>query len=235
MTVLVGKEQLVRNIVRLRRAEMLCPASEDIAAVRTDLERVAGPTVARAMAARLLGVSQTALDRWIARGDIPAVMTPAGRREVPLRALVELVEAVEARVERHPLASVLRQRRSDAERLDPRALLPARYRGSGDHHGHRGAELRALAYHRAVARRLDERIVRDALQRVRTWRSEGKLDPRYADEWEQVLSSPLPRIAKLIGSDSERARQLRQSSPFAGALSEPERRRALEAVGQPAP
>ena len=84
------KEQLLNHVVRLRRAEQQpSPANEDIVAVRGDLERAIGPTVRRAMAARLLGVSQTALDRWIAQGDIPSVLTPDGRREVP----------------RHPLSS----------------------------------------------------------------------------------------------------------------------------------
>ena len=163
-------------------------------------------------------------------------MTRKGRREVPLHALVDLVEAVEEHKrtsgDRHPLASVLRRRRSDAERLDPLTILPRRYGGSGGAHGHRDAELRSLAYHRVVAQRLDDRIVDDALHRVRRWRSAGRIDPRYADQWEEILSWPLPRIAKLITRDSQRARDLRQSSPFAGVLGERERRRVLEAVAQ---
>ena len=233
---LVGeKEQLVNNVIRLKRAERVCPGSEEILAVRRDLERAAGATVRRAMAARLLGVSQTALDRWIAQGDIPSVLTPESRREVPLHALVDLVEAVDERKrttdDRHPLASILRQRRSDAERLDPQIILPRRYRRRERVHGHRGAELRSLAYHRAVAQRLDERIVEEARQRLERWRSEGKIAPRYASRWEEILSRPLPQTARFISSDSQPARDLRQSSPFAGTLSERERRRILELVG----
>lgn len=234
MSLIADKEQLFRHIVRLKRAEQLSPAREEIAAVRSDLERTVGPTVRRAMAARLLGVSQTALDRWIAQGDIPSVITPSGRHEVPLRALIQLVEAVEEEKRsgdgRHPLASVLRQRRSVAEQLDPRMILPTRYLRRDRNRGHRRAELRSLAYHRAIGQRLDAQLAGEALDRLREWRSEGKIDPRYAEQWEEVLSRPLPRIAKLIGSDSERARELRQNSPFAGLLSEPERRRVLETV-----
>lgn len=224
----------MRDVVGLRRAERRCGPDEDIRAVRADLERRIGPTVRRAMAARLLGVSQTALDRRIARGDIPSVVTRTAGREVPVHALVDLVEAVEKARQAggagRPLAQVLRRQRADADRLDRREILPPRDRSPGRERGHRSAELASLAYHRAVVQRLDRGIVDDARHRLRRWRSEGRIDPRYGEPWEEVLSRPLPQIAKLIGADSPRARDLRQSSPFAGALSEPERRRVLELI-----
>jgi hypothetical protein len=106
------KERLAKSLVRLRRAARLSSCKEDIHAVAVELERMVGPTVMRASAARLLGVSQTALDRWISAGDIPTVMTPVGRYEVPLRALVELIEEVDERGgAKNSLASVLRARR----------------------------------------------------------------------------------------------------------------------------
>ena len=233
---IASKEQLVRNIVRLRRAERASAANDDIVAVRADLERTVGPTVARAMAARLLGVSQTALDRWIAHGDIPAVMARTGRHEVPLHALVDLAEAVQdcsqTGDDRHPLAAVLRERRSDADCLDlPKILPPSKFRDRPEH-GHRRAELRGLAYHRTVAARLDRRLVDDALHRLGRWRTEGKIDSRYADRWEEILSWPLPRIASLISRDTQPVRDLCQNSPFAGALTERERRRVLDAVSR---
>jgi transposase-like protein len=236
MPPLASKEQLLTNLVRLRRAERLAAHDEDIAAVRGDLERTVGPTVRRAVAARALGVSQTALDRWIAQYDVPAVITPAGRREVPLRPLVDLIEAVEERRgkdgHRHPLASVVREHRSAAQQLDLARILPSRYLRGWRKHGHRGAELRGLAYHRAVAQRLDERMVRDASDLLQRWRSEDRLDGRHADRWEEVLSWQLPRIARFLGEDSQRARDLRQSSPFAGMLNEHERRRVMDRVAR---
>ncbi len=234
MGAVAEKERLINDIVRLRRAERLCPRNEDIVTVRENLERAVGPTVRRAMAARLLGVSQTALDRWVARGDVSTVVTPTAGREVPLGALVDLIEAVEgargATDDGHALAAVLRGRRADAGRMDPEKILPPRLRRRGRERGHRSAELRSLAYHRAVAQRLDRRITEDALGRLRQWRSEGKIDHRYAEQWEEILSRPLPQIAKLIARDSQRWRDLRQSSPLAGTLNEQERRRILEMI-----
>jgi hypothetical protein len=230
------REQGIINLVRLRRAERGSRETKDIAAVRADLERALGPTVPRAVAARALGISQTALDRWIAHGDIPAVVTPVGRREVPLRPLIELVVTVDERKhdtdDRHPLASILRERRAEAQRLDPNKVLPPRYRRHIEVGGHRRAELNGLAYHRAVAQRLNGQLVEQARERLRRWQTEGKIAPLYGEQWEQVLAQPLTEIRRLISRDDERSRDLRQNSPFAGSLTEPERRRVLETVGQ---
>jgi len=81
---------------------------------------------------------------------------------------------------------------------------------------------------RCVAR--DEQIVRDARSRLTRWRSQGKIDPRYARAWEEILAMTPAQIAQTIAADTPRMRDLRQNSPFAGALNEPERRRVLAAV-----
>jgi len=231
MGVIADREQLIRNILRLRRAERASLLSEDIAAVRADLERAVGPTVSRALSARLLGLSQTALDRRIGQGDLPVVMTARGRREVPLSALVELVEEVEeqrrAAAGARPVAAVIRHRRADAERLDPHMMVL----GDRPRTGHGSAEARSLAYHRAVAQRLDRATVEEARHRLRRWQREGRIDPRYAERWEQLLGGPLSTVRDVISEDSQKSRDLRQSSPFAGTLTTQERRRVLDAVG----
>jgi excisionase family DNA binding protein len=223
--------EVVEQIVRLRHAERAAdlPVRTEIAPVLDFLERIAGPTVRPAEAARILGVSQPALHRWIEKGEISAVRTPEGRREIPLSELVELLEEVDAgraRGVNRPLSAVIKERqRRSAEAIDVDRLLPPR-RGRS----HRAAELQALAYHRLVAERLDERLVEDASRRLRRWRAESRIDPRWGDEWERILASPLSFMARAIGADSPRARELRQTSPFAGALTEQERRALTRAV-----
>lgn len=226
--------EAIESILRLRRAEALVDRSfrAEIAAVRDFLERLVGPTVRPAEAARLLGVSQPALNRWIDKGEISAVVTPEGRREIPLSELVQLLEDLEQTRDdpsvRRPLASVIRERqRRSAEAIDLDRLLPRRRNRS-----HRTAELQALAYHRLVAERLDEKIVDDARRRLARWRQDDRIHPRWAEEWERILAMPLPRIARAISADTVRGRELRQTSPFAGALTEQERRRLVEAVEQ---
>jgi hypothetical protein len=223
--------QTIEEILRLRRAEGLADPllRGELKSVRAFLEDLAGPTVSRAQAARLLGVSQTAFDRWINKGEVSVVITPRGRREVPLSELVGLLEEIRQlgdRGGRRPLAAAIRARhRRSAETADLDRLIPRRGR-----RGHRVAELQALAYHRLVAERLDEDLVDDARRRLRKWRSEGRIHPRWSEEWERILALPLPRIAKAISADTKRMRELRQTSPFAGVLTEQERRRLLRAV-----
>jgi len=225
------KQQLFEDIVRLRRAEREVPENRDLVAVRSRLERELGSSVSRTLAGRLLGMSHTAVNRWIKSGDIPTVVSRSGRHEVPVPALVDLYEAVEreralGKRRRHTLEPTLTSSRHRARRLQPRELV-SQDSGAG---GHRPAELRSLAYHRALAKRLRRADVDDALHLIWQWSDSGSIDARYATAWEQVLRSPLPEIRRIITEDSQRGRDLRQTSPFAGVLSEPERRRILTEI-----
>jgi excisionase family DNA binding protein len=61
---------------------------------------------------------------------------------------------------------------------------------------------------------------------------------KWLDEWERLLNGPVDRILAALTDRSLRGRELRQNSPFAGALTEEQRRTALEAwrsndVGNP--
>lgn len=212
------REQLLPALLAVRRAQRRQPDDADLATTRAELERALGPTLGRAASARLLGVSQTALDRWIAHGEVPTVLTPSGRRAVPLAVVLDLLDALAQRPEgeRHPLAAVLRASSNDAGAQPPRTAG-----------GHRRAEQRALDYHRAVARRLDDRTVADALARLRRWEADRRIHPRYAREWDELLTGPRARLREAIAADDHEAAALRQSSPLAGALGEPERRTAL--------
>src|SRR6185436_15708270 len=89
---------------------------------------------------------------------------------------------------------------------------------------HRLAEQRSLAYHRIVADRLiaDPGLLTRARARVADWMTtEPQAD--YVRAWADLLSRPLPEITRFLVDDGERARELRQSTPFAGALDARER------------
>ena len=233
MTSVTESKRLIEGIVSLRRAERIPDAARDVSPVRRDLEARLGPTLSRSRAAQVLGVSQTALDRWVAAGQIPIVMTPGGRREVPRQLIVELRESIDelrrAGRARHPLAAALAARRNDAAKVG--ADRPPRDSNQPlTPHGHRTAERRSRALHEIVAERLDEQTVEEARERIERLAAEGRMHPRYAERWRELLSRPIAEIAAAISADDELGRDLRQNSPFAGVLNEQERRRIIETV-----
>jgi hypothetical protein len=227
------KKWLFKQILRLRRAEREAPQSREIVAVRADLEDELGGTLAPSLAASLLGVSHTALRKWIKSGDVPLVLSSKGRREIPVGALVDLYESVReeresGRRRRHTLEPTMTTARERARSLDPKELLGDQ---PADTDRHRRAQLRNLAYHRALAGRLRRSTVDEAKHVLWGWRDKGLIDPWYADQWEEILAKPIPEIRRILASDEPAADDLRQNSPFAGLLSEPERRRILQEIG----
>lgn len=90
---------------------------------------------------------------------------------------------------------------------------------------HRLAEERSVAYHRAIAERLRHQpeVLEKARQRVQTWLTSGAGAPFYARKWSEILAGPISSIAAFLVERSELADELRQSSPFAGALQPQER------------
>jgi hypothetical protein len=229
MGVVDRKQELFENIVRLRRAGRRLSSDRDIATVRVALERELGETVSRRLAARVLGVSHTALDRWIRGGDLPVVYSSQGRMEVPVPALLDLHETVEAeRTEgprRYVLTPTMARQREAARRMHIDDLD-----GDRAQHGHDRARARSLAYHRAVARGLRKPMVQEARHVLFRWEQQGRIDRRYADRWKKLLERPVPEIRRALVDGSQEADDLRQNSPFAGLLSEPERRRIVHEV-----
>ena len=92
--------------------------------------------------------------------------------------------------------------------------------------GHRTAELRSIAFHRLVAGRLerDPDVLTKAQLRVDEWISSGgPVHPHWAHRWQELLARPVPEIAAALVRDDEEMRDLRQNTPFAGALTPEER------------
>jgi hypothetical protein len=226
-----GEEEIIRELARLKLVQRAMPAESqrDLDPTLEILRSSIPPTVKKSVASRVLGVSQNALERWLSSGEIGTVQTPSGRTEVSVPELLDLLEQLEgADGSSRPLAAAVSRRRDRSARAMTVDLLPWNPDAKPD--GHRQADLRALAYHRAIAKRLSPAMIDAARQRLDRWRKDGRVHPRWADEWEQVLSQPLDQIARVIGEDSHSAADLRQSSPFAGTLSDHERRQILRAV-----
>lgn len=90
---------------------------------------------------------------------------------------------------------------------------------------HRLAEERSVAYHRAIAERLEGQhgVLEIARRRVQGWLAAGASPPFYARKWAEILARDSASIAAFLVERSELADELRQSSPFAGALRPEER------------
>jgi hypothetical protein len=159
------------------------------------------------------------------------VITPSGKNAVPVAALVDLYEAISSERDSgqrrlHVMEPAMAAARARADALTPSRLI----HDYGPSDPHDRAERRNRAYHAAVARHLRKRTVDRALHQLWRWHEEGNIDPRYAEAWEDVLRRPLREIKRFLTDDGQWARDLRQNSPFAGALSEPERRKILDEI-----
>lgn len=235
MGIIDRRARAFEAIIRLRRVERDMAPSEDLVAVRTVLEEELGDTMSRRLAARLLGVDHKSVSRWIGSGDLPVIHTASGSTEIPTANVIELYEAVaRAREEGsrtlHLLEPSLIAGRRRAACLRPWELVAEQDADDRNAHGHARAERRSLAYHRALARHLRRPMVDEALKLLWKWRDQGRVDAHYATEWEHVLRQPMHEVRRVIGEDSQKGRDLRQNSPFAGMLSEPERRRIKEEI-----
>ncbi|MBN4047602.1 helix-turn-helix domain-containing protein [Acidimicrobiaceae bacterium AH-315-P05] len=94
-------------------------------------------------------------------------------------------------------------------------------------------ERRSLAMSTAVAAKLRENpalVMAKGSENIERMRSIGPGEQRWVDVWESVLALGAGPVEALLTSLDQFARDLRQSSPFAGVLSEDERRKVLHGL-----
>jgi hypothetical protein len=97
---------------------------------------------------------------------------------------------------------------------------------------HQIHEKRSLAMHRIVARRFREdpiSVIEYGLKNLERWEHNG-LDCQDFSLWKQILKGSHQQIPEVLTSLSEESVRLRQSSPFAGLISENDRKKILIAT-----
>jgi len=90
---------------------------------------------------------------------------------------------------------------------------------------------RSRDFHRLIADRIKKNpaLLNIAHENITRWRKRHKqenphrTEPYYLSAWEDVLSKGLAHALIFMCEDSDRATQLRQSSPFAGIIPQRER------------
>jgi hypothetical protein len=102
---------------------------------------------------------------------------------------------------------------------------------------HQWIDARSLALARAVVAKIgrDPSLLEIARGNIRRWKSKLQPWPTALEEWERILAEPsVDLIVSALVADDEEGRRRRQSSPFAGVLSDDERRailREYETIG----
>lgn len=97
---------------------------------------------------------------------------------------------------------------------------------------HRRLDLRSLAMHALIARKLTRNpaLLAVARENLRRWSERsGSNTPAWLKEWQAILKRPWREVAALLTEWSPHATRLRQSSPFAGTLTPEERKRIYDA------
>lgn len=93
------------------------------------------------------------------------------------------------------------------------------------------SDKRSLALHRAIVKRLREtpELWAIPLQNIERWTDKDGGIPMSFKIWKDMLeTTPQEDIIKLLLSRSQRATQLRSSSPFTGIISKEQRNRIFD-------
>ncbi|MEW6669966.1 MAG: hypothetical protein AB1512_32550 [Thermodesulfobacteriota bacterium] len=94
---------------------------------------------------------------------------------------------------------------------------------------HLRLEERSIALHEVIARRISARpeLLEIAKENLARWIERDGEIPSWR-EWKEILTRPIAEIIEVLRSRDEKARRLRQSSPFCGLLTPGERWRIYE-------
>jgi hypothetical protein len=200
------REQLLQGIVGLQRVRALLPANADVERGIEGLKTALGEGVSQRTAARALGVKLPEVSQLITAKKLKVVDTSRGRGQVELESLVALIVEEEIAP---PEAPGWKQRRAAREEAEKNGAPSSKQEELA-----RIMKMRALAFHRAVARNLDAQDIAEAREVLSTMRESGRIDDAKADEWAALLERPVSDIAARIADYSPAGEALREASPF---------------------
>lgn len=195
------RELMINGLLGLRRVRSLLPGNTDVDRGIEGILVALGEAVPQRTAARALGVSHPEVSKLISAKKLRTVDTARGKAQISVDSLLELIESGDGV---HAVVDIKEKRRERAA-----AKIP-----EGKRDLEQIMEMRALAFHRAMARNLDRATCDRASEVVRELRETGAMTEEQADEWESLLDRPVSDVAAKMTDYSPAGVKLRESSPF---------------------
>lgn len=200
------REAMIHGLVGLRRVRLLLPGNEDVDRGISGIKAALGEAVSQRTAAKAIGITHPELSKLISAKELAIKDTARGRSQVEVESLVAYIEGADLSPPEPPAWKRRRAEReaaaADPDLADQQADLQ------------RIMKMRALAFHRALARNLDRELVERAQEIVADWRESGELSAEQAEAWEVLLARPVTDIAAKMTDYSPAGEALREKSPF---------------------
>lgn len=196
---------MLEGLLGLRRVRDLLPGNEDVMRGIAGIQTALGEAVPQRTAAKALGISHPELSKLVTDKKIRTVDNARGKAQVEVASLVEYIENAGIGPREQPR---WKQRRAEREKKEAKS--------TGDKQADlaRILEMRALAFHRSLARNLDRAAVDRAKEVLAEQRSHGAIDDEQGAEWEKVLELPVSDVAARMTDYSDAGKALRKQSPF---------------------
>lgn len=196
------RELMLNGLLGLRRVKALLPGNVDVDRGIEGIQTALGDAVPQRTAARALGVPHPEVSKLISAKKLRTIDNAKGKAQIEVASLLELIEAGEGV---HAVVELKEKRREKAA-----AKLPE----GGRRDIEQIMEMRALAFHRAMARNLDRPTCERAQQVVADLRDSGAMTDEEADAWEMLLDRPVDDVAAKMTDYSPAGVKLRANSPF---------------------
>lgn len=195
--------RLFEGLIGLRRVRGRVVGDPDVDFAIKILEEELGEAVPQRTAAKAIGISSVEVAKLISSRKLAVVENVRGKSDVLLSALVAYVEQ--------------QTRAADEVAAAPSSseVTPAEFEARSMANDIKQiSEMRALAFHRALVRNLDRKMIDEAKARLDERRASGAISADLADQWDEALEKNISDLGAVMTEYSDRGKEMRENSPF---------------------